>query len=159
MPNTRITAAGPEDVNVIKSIEIACGLSPWTPTAYEAELKRADSLIAVAWVGDSRVGFVAGRTQLVLKGEAAINNIGVLPAYRGRGIGSCLLMKFRDVCIDRQTTSIWLEVRASNLPAMALYRSHGFVAQGLRPNFYSDPVEDAQIMTLSLGEGGGKDRR
>ena len=40
-----------------------------------------------------------------------------------------------------------LEVRASNAPAIALYRKHGFQAVGQRRNYYQKPDEDALLMT------------
>lgn len=40
-----------------------------------------------------------------------------------------------------------LEVRASNAPAIALYRKHGFQTVGQRRNYYQKPDEDALLMT------------
>ena len=45
---------------------------------------------------------------------------------------------------------ITLEVRTSNLPAIAMYRSLGFTEAGVRRNFYTEPREDALIFTLSF---------
>ena len=56
--------------------------------------------------------------------------MGLLPAYRGRGLGTWLL----SACIDKATaqglTRIELEVRADNAAAIALYRKMGFVEEG-----------------------------
>ena len=47
-----------------------------------------------------------------------------------------------------------LEVRATNLPAQALYTRHGFRAAGRRRNYYTDPTEDALVMNAALLETG-----
>lgn len=49
--------------------------------------------------------------------------------------------------------SVLLEVRASNEPALALYTSMGFRQVGLRKRYYSNPEEDAVLMTLTLRDG------
>ena len=46
---------------------------------------------------------------------------------------------------------VWLEVRVSNAPAIALYRSFGFRETGRRPRYYDEPVEDALLMSLQRG--------
>jgi ribosomal-protein-alanine N-acetyltransferase len=48
---------------------------------------------------------------------------------------------------------VWLEARASNDEAINFYRSNGFEECGTRPNFYENPTEDAQLMTLKLKPG------
>ncbi len=59
-------------------------------------------------------------------GLGAIQNVGVVPEHRGKGVGRALLLKalqgFRSVGLDR----VYLEVTASNEPAVRLYRSLGF---------------------------------
>jgi ribosomal-protein-alanine N-acetyltransferase len=44
-------------------------------------------------------------------------------------------------------TLLTLEVRASNQPALRLYARAGFERTGLRTNYYSNPVEDALILS------------
>ena len=139
-----------EDVPTLKAIELECRLSPWSQTAYEAELKRPDAIILTAIADGTIVGFIAGRRPLIRDADAEINNIGVLRDFRGKGIGSRLIQEFKKICIARKASMIWLEVRPSNHAAIALYRSHGFVPRGVRRNFYQDPVEDAQLMSLAL---------
>ena len=150
MGKARIIRARPGDIPNLKAIEIECGLSPWTPTAYQSELKRPDSIMLVARDGDSALGFIAGRVPLDPNGDAEINNVGVLPEFRHLGLGSRLLKRFRKVCSERRVAVIWLEVRASNSGAKAFYRRHGFGSRGIRPGFYRDPVEDAELMSLIL---------
>jgi [ribosomal protein S18]-alanine N-acetyltransferase len=152
MSEVTITKAQPEDVPDLKAIEVECGLSPWRPESYKSELKRPDSVILTAFINNKMIGFIAGRVPVDVKGDAEINNIGVLPDFRGRGIGKTLLDRFRGAAIQRGARAIWLEVRASNSSAISLYRSLGFVARGVRRSFYRDPVEDAQLMALSVDD-------
>ncbi len=78
--------------------------------------------------------------------EAHVTTIGVIPEYRGRGLGELLFLALLDEAIRRQVTWVTLEVRVSNSSAQALYSKYGFTIQGRRPRYYSDNNEDAYIM-------------
>jgi len=52
---------------------------------------------------------------------------------------------------NRKANAAFLEVRTANLAAQALYEKSGFQAIARRANYYSDPIEDAVVMTLNLG--------
>jgi len=78
--------------------------------------------------------------------EAHVTTIGVVPKYRGRGLGEVLFVAMLDEAIRRQVTWVTLEVRVSNISAQNLYRKYGFTIQGRRPRYYSDNNEDAFIM-------------
>ena len=80
-------------------------------------------------------------------GEAYITNVAVSEKFRRRGIAEKLLEEAERGAIKRGCVLITLEVRASNAPAKALYKKRGFKEVGTRKNFYSDPREDAEIMT------------
>lgn len=79
-------------------------------------------------------------------GDGEITNVMVLPQYRKCGLGfkmvSQLLEEGRLLGVSNYT----LEVRASNVAAISLYEKLGFVAEGIRKNFYDHPKEDAVIM-------------
>jgi [ribosomal protein S18]-alanine N-acetyltransferase len=51
---------------------------------------------------------------------------------------------------QHKCTVATLEVRRSNEPALGLYKSYGFRAVGIRPNYYVDEGEDAIVMVLDL---------
>jgi ribosomal-protein-alanine N-acetyltransferase len=61
-----------------------------------------------------------------------------------------LIDQFRVICMERRISTIWLEVRSKNRAAIAFYESHGFHKKGVRPNFYSNPTEDADLMAITL---------
>jgi ribosomal-protein-alanine N-acetyltransferase len=94
---------------------------------------------------DKMVGFIAGDIRQSEK-VTWIATIGVLPEYRGQGIGSALL----EACEARvPTPSIRLSVRISNQPAIQLYRSFNYNEVGMWPRYYNDK-EDALVMEKRL---------
>ena len=50
-----------------------------------------------------------------------------------------------------QAASAILEVRASNVAALRFYERHKFEVVGRRPRYYTAPVEDALLLTATLG--------
>ena len=73
-------------------------------------------------------------------------NIAVNPDYRRQGIAESLIERLVSELKDKQVSSLTLEVRASNAPAIALYRKLGFIQVGKRSNYYRNPREDALIL-------------
>ncbi len=92
-------------------------------------------------------GGVAGFLQFrrVSDNEIEILQLFTVPSYRRRGIAGALLREL----LDRHTgTAVFLEVRASNTAARQLYESAGFTTAGIRKSYYSDPHEDAIVLSL-----------
>ena len=91
-------------------------------------------------------------TQIVLD-EATLFNIAVDPAFQRRGLGRELLEHLIRELEARDVFTLWLEVRASNAAAIALYESLGFNEATIRRNYYptAEGREDAIIMALPLG--------
>jgi ribosomal-protein-alanine N-acetyltransferase len=146
----------PEMIDDILSIQSECGLSPWTSRGYLAELRRPDAVMIAASLGGEVAGFLVGRTPLPTPAsspDAEIYNIGTRPRFRRKGIGSALLASFLQICDERGTEAIWLDVRASNVAAKAFYLQHGFVKTGSRKGFYTHPDEDADLMCRKRSAG------
>ncbi|ACL33493.1 ribosomal protein S18-alanine N-acetyltransferase [Glaesserella parasuis] len=85
--------------------------------------------------------------------EATLFNITVDPAYQGKGFGKQLLQALIAQLQQKQITTLWLEVRASNTTAQKLYFSLGFNEVTVRKNYY--PTQDggrenAVVMALYL---------
>jgi ribosomal-protein-alanine N-acetyltransferase len=133
------------DVGAVLEIERLSFSSPWPAFAFEQELT-ANRLAhyRVARLGDQVVAF--GGIWLMVD-EAHITTFGVHPDHRRRGIGRLLLLSLADVAIELGSARMTLEVRVSNEPAQALYRSFGFRVSGRRIAYYSDDGEDALVMT------------
>jgi [ribosomal protein S18]-alanine N-acetyltransferase len=83
--------------------------------------------------------------------RAELETIVVAPSARRSGVGAALMYAMVDQLKTNGAAEVTLEVRASNLSAVSLYRSLGFIAAGTRTGYYVDPVEDAVIMRLELG--------
>ena len=81
-------------------------------------------------------------------GDANIDNVVVDPAYRNKGIGNTLIEELLKTGRADGIKAFTLEVRVSNQAAIHLYEKFGFQSEGIRPNFYEKPREDANIMWL-----------
>lgn len=150
-----ITRMSEHDLLEVVEIEEQSGLSRWGWAAYYAELQGANrELMLVARPAEATIasapitGYVVARETA---GELHINNFAVRSAYRRRGIGAALLSHVLQEARRRKANAAFLEVRSANLAAQALYEKSGFRAIARRANYYSDPCEDAVVMTLNLG--------
>lgn len=134
-----------EEIHVpqVAALETVCFSDPWQEDSIRSELTNPLSYWLVA-VADGRVvGYVGSQTVL---GEADIMNVAVDPAWRRCGLGRELLNGLQAVLTEQKVHSLTLEVRPSNLPAVRLYESLGYVQVGRRPNYYHKPKEDALIL-------------
>ena len=81
--------------------------------------------------------FILGYCMFRMYGrECQILNFGVLPQRQQEGIGSILLTKILKNLT--RNSSVFLEVKKSNFPAINLYKKHGFNIFGIRNNYYKD---------------------
>lgn len=126
----------------IASIEKHCFSTPWSD---EQIRQSGDSTVFfLARCGEKCVGY--GGMYTVMD-EGYITNIGVLPEFRRKGIGKGLVEKLLEYSAEKGLSFLSLEVRVSNAPAISLYKSFGFEDMGQRKDFYSNPRENAVIMT------------
>jgi ribosomal-protein-alanine N-acetyltransferase len=145
------------DLLAVVEIEETCGLSRWGWEAYHNEIAEGrGALMLVARSGrvrpeelDSKdiVGFIAARST---GDEVHINNVAVRPTFRLRGIGAALLGNVLKEGARMGARSAILEVRAANMAAQALYARLGFRMIGRRKGYYTDPPEDALVMSASI---------
>ena len=94
-------------------------------------------------------GLVQVYAIMAIEGDTAhILNLCVRPDCRQRGEGRRMLSHLIELALAAQVQAVFLEVRASNHPAIHLYRSSGFVEIGIRKGYY--PIgkerEDALIL-------------
>ena len=151
-----ITRMSEHDLLEIVQIEEQSGLSRWGWAAYYAELQgpNRDLMLIARPISTSIVepgpiaGYIVARETA---GELHINNVAVRPEYRRLGIGAALLGQILHEARRRKANTAFLEVRSANLAAQALYEKNGFRAIARRTNYYSEPLEDAVVMSLVLG--------
>lgn len=137
----------PSDIPAILEIQNCNRLAAqWQSPAYEALEKAGEK----AWVAEQNgaiVGFLVVRT---MSDEMEILNLAVHPDFYRHGIGRELLQHAMSWAKENRVSRAFLEVRDSNSVAQQFYGSNGFSQTGVRPNYYSDPVEAALLLTKSL---------
>lgn len=132
----------------IAQVKEICDLSfslPWSLDALRKELENTNAVYVVVKLGNKVVAF--GGIWIVFD-EASIINIAVHPNHRGHSFGDIIVENLIEEAKNRKATGMTLEVRVSNLPAISLYKKHGFIIEGTRKNFYDNPKEDGHIMWL-----------
>lgn len=133
------------DVSSVAALEKLCFSDPWSVSSIASELDNPLSLWLV-WEEDGAAAAYLGVQRV--PPQADVMNVAVSPALRRRGIARALFAE-----LERRLSEIdelFLEVRASNSGAIALYRTLGFEQVGRRPNYYLDPREDALILRKEL---------
>ena len=133
----------PEDVPFISRLEEETFSMPWSPEAFLQMITKEDTRYYVAEEGGHLLG---GRGLWMIAGEGNITNVAVAKDARRRGVGTGLLTYLMQEGNREGVSAYTLEVRISNEAAIHMYEKLGFVSEGIRPNFYEKPTEDAMIM-------------
>lgn len=148
----KFRAMTPVDVPAVGAVERASYPFPWSEGIFR-DCLRVGYLCRVAEVEGSVVayGVVA-----MGAGEAHILNLCVSNELRGRGIGRQMLLLLLERARQAGMTEAFLEVRLTNLLAIGLYQSVGFIQVGLRKGYYQaeEGREDALVLKLDLLEDG-----
>ena len=140
-----------EDAKEIFAIEMECFSIPWSLDSIETELLNEDKKLY--YVVEDANGVVGYAGAWLVYDEGQITNIAIRPSARRQGFGAKLTSALIEECFKRGMHEIFLEVRIFNLSALSLYRKLGFTVKGMRKNYYSEPKEDAYIMSLIKEEG------
>lgn len=135
-----------EDVKTVAQIEKECFSLPWSEASFEDSLAREDTVFLVCEDGEV-VGYIGMYLSFE---EGEITNVAVTPSYRQKGCGNLLIQAIKEEAKARAAECVILEVRVSNVPAISLYKKHGFEEIGIRKNFYEHPSEDAIIMKVGI---------
>ncbi len=128
----------------VAAIENDCFSHPWSRRSLESELKNETSHFLVAVEDGKVIGYI-GMSAVI--DEGYLFNAAVDSHYRKKGVGSALVRELVTWCQKHDFAFLTLEVRESNAPAITLYSRFGFVRVGERKNYYSDPAENALLMT------------
>lgn len=130
-------------VESVAKLEKICFNDPWSVNSIRNELDNPLSLWLVAVDASKVVGYVGSQSVL---GWADMMNLAVAPEYRKQGIARKLITVLIEKLKENEVSCLTLEVRVSNLAAVTLYNSMGFVEVGRRPGYYHNPKEDALIL-------------
>lgn len=138
------------DVAYVAALEAQIHAAPWTAGNFR------DALAAgyAAQVAERSGRVVAFGVMMLAPGEAQILNVSVVPDARREGLGRELVRRFLDDAARMGALQVFLEVRVSNAPAIALYEGAGFTAIARRASYYpagSNGVrEDALVMRRAI---------
>ncbi|ATM88586.1 MULTISPECIES: ribosomal protein S18-alanine N-acetyltransferase [Yersinia] len=145
----QISILTPADLATAYQIEQASHAFPWSEKTLVSNQGERYLNFKLS-IEQQIVGFAI--TQTVLD-EATLFNIAIDPQHQRRGYGRLLLEHLIAQLESREIVTLWLEVRASNAGAIALYESLGFNEVSVRRNYYpsANGREDAIMMALPLG--------
>ncbi|MCP1438357.1 ribosomal-protein-alanine N-acetyltransferase [Erwinia persicina] len=143
-----ISLLTPQDLDRAFAIEQRSHAFPWSEKTF-ASNQGERYLNYRLDVGTEMAAFAI--TQIVLD-EATLFNLAVDPAFQRRGLGRTLLQHLIGELEQRGVLTLWLEVRASNRAAIALYQQLDFNEVSVRRNYYptAEGKEDAIIMALTI---------
>ena len=142
---------GAGDLDAMLPIERDCYAFPWSRGNF------VDSLAAGYWLrvlsGGAAHGLLGYLVAMSGADEMHLLNITVARAHQGRGHACFMLDALVAHCAERHARMLWLEVRAGNERAQAIYRRYGFASVGVRKGYYPAPQsrrEDALVMSLDI---------
>jgi len=140
----------PDDIGYVAVLEAQIHAVPWTLGNFRDALYAGYQTL----VGEREHRIVAFGVLMPAPGEAQILNLSVVPDNRRTGLGRAMLKRFVTTARERGAEQCFLEVRASNVAAIALYRDEGVAEVGRRDGYYPATAtaarEDALVMRLAL---------
>ena len=140
-----VTQLGEADVEAVAALEATAFSTPWSADQYRSVIRHGGCTLFGARAEGVLVGYIAVAVCPASR-EMEVYNIAVAAAYKRRGIGKKLLSLAVRAACKNGIERVFLEVRENNEPALALYRTLGFVCAGVRPHYYPDTGEDALVM-------------
>lgn len=133
-----------DDLEQVMEIENDLFAVPWTKEGFFTYLTRDNAMFLVV---EEKEKILAYCGLLMVLDEGDVTNVAVRRGRQREGIGHFLMESLIRLASERGVDTIHLEVRAGNSTAARLYERMGFTRDGIRKNYYSDPVEDAILMT------------
>ena len=121
-------------------------LDGWSMKSLISDLANDTTQSFVAIYNGRAVAFCS----FIVTDDAELVFVCTHPLCRQQGVANKLLHD-AIVALPVGITSVVLEVRSQNTPAINLYNKMGFVKLGLRKGFYSTPADDAVVMELTTG--------
>lgn len=136
-----------QDVPVVAQIDRMSFSLPWPEHSFHYEV--SDNRVARCFVAETEdKRLTAMIVSWIVVDELHIATIATHPDFRRQGIGERILTAALKDASAAGVRRAFLEVRASNEAAQAMYRKFGFEITGRRVKYYKDNGEDAILMTL-----------
>ncbi|MDI1298106.1 ribosomal protein S18-alanine N-acetyltransferase [Methylotenera sp.] len=137
-----------DDLDAIMAIEPKIYPYPWTRGNFSDSLTSGYS----AWVMMLNEQIIGYSLMMLVLDEAHLLNLSVAKSYQKQGLGRTLLEYMVSIAKNNQMANMFLEVRPSNISAIALYENMGFNEMAVRRGYYPAATgrEDAVLMGLAL---------
>ncbi|HSI24129.1 MAG TPA: ribosomal protein S18-alanine N-acetyltransferase [Methylotenera sp.] len=142
-----------DDLDAIMQIEPTIYSHPWTRGNFSDSLNSGYS----AWVLEKQVRqdnkeMIGYALLMLVMDEAHLLNLSIAKAYQKQGLGRYLLEHMLTIAKTHKAANMFLEVRPSNISAIALYENMGFSEMAVRRGYYpaKQGREDAVLMGLAL---------
>ena len=142
----KISLMGLNDLEEAYKIELAVNPSPWKYETFLSSFEVGHKGL-ICKKDNLMIGFIIFSP---ISPEAHILSISVRNEMQSKGIGTLLLKSMLDQCKVMNYKKIFLEVRVSNEKAINFYEKFGFSKDAIRNNYYTDNLEDALLMSLSI---------
>ena len=135
------------DIPLIWEFEKQCFDEPYSQNTL-SYFHENGSFIAICYLDSTPVGYAV--LDLAAPDFAEVMRIAVLPESRGNGYANGIMQSLANKARECKKDKILLEVRESNTPAVSLYEKFGFKVDGVRKNYYKNPLENGILMSLDL---------
>jgi ribosomal-protein-alanine N-acetyltransferase len=141
-----------EDLDQVLAIEEASFTMPWSRNLFLSEFRNPNVSIMLVARTPAVVRHIVGYIVCWrVVDELHILDLATLPSWRRKGIARQLVLAALRDGYRSGVHRAFLEVRASNSAAFALYERLGFARSQVREGYYDQPIEDAVVMSLEQG--------
>jgi ribosomal-protein-alanine N-acetyltransferase len=139
----------------VVELEIECGLSSRGVEGYRKKMSNPNCVLlaAITRAGDRKPRIAGMFSGEVVVDELQIDNLAVMESFRRKGVGGNLLRTGIARARLLGATRAILEARAANLNARIFYEREGFVVIGSRKAYYTDPRDDAVLLSHEIDDG------
>lgn len=131
-----------DDLPQVVALEVE-NPSPWSIPLVQEELENPRAILLG---GEVHGRVIAWLSATFIPPEAELLKIAVSASCRRRGYADLLLADLLEKLVARQCTTLYLEVRSRNLPALKFYQKNGFLKRGKRASYFDDPIDDALVL-------------
>lgn len=142
-----VREAAENDISTIVEIENRMMSMPWSFCSFHEASVSRNTKFYIAQENDKIAGYAVF---YLMPPEAELPDIVVDDCFLRQGVASLIMDKAIEDFKAAGISDVFLEVRENNEPAKALYAKYGFEEIGIRKNFYSNPVENAICMRLTI---------